>query len=726
MLRILRWLESHPSTLESAWDVPRSLSLEGIAEGIGVVRSALFQPMSALEEKGLLFTRQAHVLGGGRRKRKVVHITDEGRDFVLKNSDEKITPRSEASMKIFGQAPSFTSLIGREKQTQELIKYLTAGKQIHLRGLPGIGKSTLARFVAEILAKEGKEVRWAGIDAYTDVSMVMQRFGFETTTVLDVSTYVSVFIENSKPILIIDDIQAVSDRHKVAFTQFFSALEEANIPTILIGREPQPFATEGPVLSLGPLETKQAIELLGEELNEAKRTEIAERLGGHPLAILMYDDSTPLPEESDDVRAYVEQVVLGEVSSHVHDAIPPFLMLPFPVPAECMINPEDVSLLDEHALLRWIPNDLSMEMQHLVRNVCRSTLTDEELDKLHLQSIDHWSKYDDSFSAIAEFHHRIQRGEQDIGSVLSQQATLLMHERSGSFATLLDEAVLLQPENIELIGLATQHALNRAELDVAKEYILQAKEDSELDHLRLQIAHFEGKKGTIELFEKSYQGMEDSNEKLRLQLSVLSRALDDLVEENTSGQIELLERMIQEIIPPEEPTVRQIVLTSIVVMKHTIALQKGDFSGAAFLREQLISIASEHDTLVQFLSAKASVAEAQPHTMEFALTIKEAERISEHLNQPLYKASLQLLLSEALLETEPFRAQHIHSNVDITFIESMESATANRLIARWWALRSVLEPQQKIPSIREAILRFRMSGCPNRARKLSKELHQSV
>lgn len=726
MLRILRWLESHPSSLESAWDVPRSLSLEGIADGIGVVRSALFQPMSVLEEKGLLMTRQAHVLGGGRRKRKVVHVTEEGRDFVLKNSDEKIMSRSDASMKILGQAPTFTSLIGRENQTQELIEYLTAGKQIHLRGLPGIGKSTLARSVAETLAKEGKEVRWAGIDAYTDVSMMMQRFGFEITTVLDVSTYVSVFMENPETILIIDDIQAVSERHKVAFTQFFFALEEANIPTILIGREPQPFATEGPVLSLGPLETKQAIQLLGEEMDEAKRTEIAERLGGHPLAILMYDDSTPLPEESDDVRAYVKQVVLGEVSSHVHDAMPPFLMLPFPVPAESMINPEDVSLLDEHALLRWIPNDLSMEMQHLVRNVCRSNLTDDELDKLHLESIDHWSKYDDSFSAIAEFHHRIQRGEQDIGSVLSQQATLLMHERSGSFATLLDEAVLLQPENIELIGLATQHALNRAELDVAKEYILQAKDAPELDHLRLQIAHFEGKKGTIELFEKSYQEMEDSNEKLRLQLSVLSRALDDLVEENTSERIDLLERMVQEIIPPEEPSVRQIILTSIVVMKHTIALLKGDFSGAAFLREQLISIASEHDTLVQFLSAKASVAEAQPHTMEFALTIKEAERISEHLNQPLYKASLQLLLSEALLETEPFRAQHIHSNVDIDLIESVESATANRLIARWWALRSVLEPQQKIPSIREAILRFRMSGCPNRARKLSKELHDLV
>ena len=63
MLRILRWLDQHPATLESAWDVPRSISLEGIADGVGVVRSALFQPMSALEEKDLLHPRQAHVLG---------------------------------------------------------------------------------------------------------------------------------------------------------------------------------------------------------------------------------------------------------------------------------------------------------------------------------------------------------------------------------------------------------------------------------------------------------------------------------------------------------------------------------------------------------------------------------------------------------------------------------------------------------------------------------------
>jgi nitrogenase subunit NifH len=90
--------------------------------------------------------------------------------------------------------------------------------------LPGIGKSTLARSLAELMAREGKEVRWAGVDAYTDVSMLMQRFGFETAAMLDVSAYVSLFIDQPETILIIDDIQAVSDRHKDAFTQFFSSL----------------------------------------------------------------------------------------------------------------------------------------------------------------------------------------------------------------------------------------------------------------------------------------------------------------------------------------------------------------------------------------------------------------------------------------------------------------------------------------------------------------------
>jgi DNA-binding MarR family transcriptional regulator len=144
MIRILRWLEAHPASLESAWDVPRSISLEGIADGIGVVRSALFQPMSALEEDGLIQTRQAHVIGSGRRKRKVVHITQNGREMVKERTEEVPERRPKSTQKLKGQIPELTHLHGRRNELLRIRDAMQRGEPVHLRGMPGIGKSTLA------------------------------------------------------------------------------------------------------------------------------------------------------------------------------------------------------------------------------------------------------------------------------------------------------------------------------------------------------------------------------------------------------------------------------------------------------------------------------------------------------------------------------------------------------------------------------------------------------
>jgi len=136
MLRILRWLEAYPATLESAWDVPRGISLEGIADGIGVVRSALFQPMSTLEEQGLIQTRQAHVIGSGRRKRKVVHLTQNGRKMVNERTEEVPDRRSKSIQKLKGQLPERTHLHGRRNELQRIQDAIRRGKPVHLRGMP--------------------------------------------------------------------------------------------------------------------------------------------------------------------------------------------------------------------------------------------------------------------------------------------------------------------------------------------------------------------------------------------------------------------------------------------------------------------------------------------------------------------------------------------------------------------------------------------------------------
>ena len=75
-----------------------------------------------------------------------------------------------------------------------------------------------------------------------------------------------------------------------------------------------------------------------------------------------------------------------------------------------------------------------MEMQHLIRNVCKSSLEAQELNELHLQAIQHWQQDDDALAAILEMHHRIQRGEEEVSDHLSARANELMHAYSGARA----------------------------------------------------------------------------------------------------------------------------------------------------------------------------------------------------------------------------------------------------------------------------------------------------
>ena len=46
--RLLRLLARYPDELVEAWDVPRELSLPGLSESLGLVRSALHEPLKSL------------------------------------------------------------------------------------------------------------------------------------------------------------------------------------------------------------------------------------------------------------------------------------------------------------------------------------------------------------------------------------------------------------------------------------------------------------------------------------------------------------------------------------------------------------------------------------------------------------------------------------------------------------------------------------------------------
>ena len=137
--RILARLATFPSSLNSAWDVPRELCLPGLSEYLGVVRSALHAPLNELVKKKLITERKAHVIGGGSRRRKVYHITEAGRA----ECEGIEAPSAKKVGELFGNPPNQTLLRGRDLLIQEL----KDKKKLILTGLPGIGKtSLLARY----------------------------------------------------------------------------------------------------------------------------------------------------------------------------------------------------------------------------------------------------------------------------------------------------------------------------------------------------------------------------------------------------------------------------------------------------------------------------------------------------------------------------------------------------------------------------------------------------
>ena len=80
---------------------------------------------------------------------------------------------------------------------------------------------------------------------------------------------------------------------------------------ILIGREPITSYSYLEKVKILPLDDEYGAQILGGEQNLDERMSISKRLGGHPLALQLYQPESELPEQSTDIQNYVEKIVLS-------------------------------------------------------------------------------------------------------------------------------------------------------------------------------------------------------------------------------------------------------------------------------------------------------------------------------------------------------------------------------------------------------------------------------
>jgi DNA-binding MarR family transcriptional regulator len=686
--RILRLLARHPVEMEAAWDVPRELSLPGLAESLGLVRSALHEPLKALDEAGLIHSRTAHVIGGGTRKRNVVHLTVKG--------------RHQASALVGGAGlkmdlPEREGLLGRSVELAEIITAMSSGS-IVLTGMPGIGKTALLQAIPE--------ARYVAMDAAMDARSLTAAWLEIEDAPIDLEAQIEMLAGHR---LIADEVQDVHDRHVDGVHALLNGL-----PHVAIGiRAPSPFPG---AMTLQGLDSESAAKLLGEGVDAEVAADVCEALDGHPLALHLWTPADELPEAGDAVQAFVEETVLSRLDTDERAVLDALSCEPRPVLADD-VGDLDFEPLDAAALLRWPQGRL--EVQHLIRNVRRVAWTVPE--DLHAVAATRWSSVVGAEARWFEAHHLTMSGQDPSAFILEHEAEILT--QSAAAAALLDDALHALPEAQALRRLAARLALDRGEPDHAATHLRALEEDDHI--LRARLHRTNGDLNAAEAAEAAAMAVATKSEAAHMHLSGLSGRLDDRLPDEV-GDLAAVEKGLADVrIGNLEDAKKRAAIVLIAILRHRIAMLRDDGETAAAVRKDLADLAGGEDPLTERL---AHIERLRMSDADSAARL-EAEgamrRLVSRTHAPIQRVALGLALVEAQARSNPPGAATTLEGLQAIPLP-LDQAAGRRLDALRWFWQGRLDESQRIACWREAALRLRTAECPRAARTLTTRLHRSL
>ena len=716
--RILTHLSAFPRDLEASWDVPREISLPGIAESVGVVRSAVHAPLKELESLGFVITRSARTIGAGTRKRKVVHITEAGRDAISSDSFE--APRRGPSS---GPIPKQGAIFGREEEIKEISSKIADGSSYVLSGLPGIGKTSLARSISELMMNSGWRVRWATCSVDSDVeslaTMWLGRKGQNSTSAIAAS------VGSNRTLLVIDEAQQISSRHFIGVNQLILDCSRTDASMLVVVRAPNPFENIDGFheFRLDGLKDSDALEILPEDLDEAEALEVVRALGGHPLALNLWSPDDEMPARAEAVQSYVETTVIRRISESGMESLDELCISPLPIKIEELAFSDGIDELDELAIIRW--SEEFAETHHLIGNVRRESLSEGELRDMHSIQETHWKNIEGARARRIETHHHIKsRQELDVDLLKINVSEIATHS-SASAAVLMDQAIgKCNDEDLKLM--ATDLALERGESDIARSYIDELAEGPNRQLRQSKLAMIDGDQKLSEELLHSAIRFLDPADKAREEVASVVRMYDDRLPGLISEEIaQELSRAIEEIdFSNLTDSEREGASLSLNLLRHAIALDTGDLSSASSTRSAIESRLGPKSPRIRELDLRAmlTVSVSGELPVEALSTLKAyLDSTNDHLD----KLRMIHLTMSMCGDRIPDWLQKAHLEESPQKLENGISAN-RRIKAQWWYWRGIIEPENRLSNWREAINRFKSSGCINASRELIEKLSKQL
>lgn len=437
------------------FDVPVEMTQEGIAQAVWIDVRHVVQYVRPLMEEGLVRERTAHIRGK-RRRRKVYDLTEAGRSTafqlrkgvlsetvrvrdatgireetisqILKEAGKRIPPLEilrqhlhagafdvsglEAReptryVEMLADAPGVDEFLGRRSELDSLTTEDDLPRIFVVRGVAGIGKSSLASKACEI-RRGSQNLFWHRIRPWDTPHSVLAALGIFLSA-LGRPELSSILAEGKSEIapqvmredlpgiratLILDDAHDASGE-VLQFLRFLKdAIAEApEVKAVVLTRRALPFYDRRDVVLDGLV---SEIDLAGLEPEEIEAFVLTEDMASipldlirHPLFLKLLRSSprgAPPVEALRDVQRFIEESIYTELSEAQRRMMKIASVYRVPVPPEALFPnanlSHDVLLeLTDRALITVVREE-GVEVHDTIRDFFQTVVTDSELREI--------------------------------------------------------------------------------------------------------------------------------------------------------------------------------------------------------------------------------------------------------------------------------------------------------------------------------------------------------
>jgi hypothetical protein len=208
-------------------------------------------------------------------------------------------------------------------------------------------------------------------------------------------------------------------------------------------------------------------------------------------------------------------------------------------------------------------------------------------------------------------------------------------------------------------------------------------------------------------------------------LSRLAALIDDRLPDET-GDLDAVEKGLSNVnIGNLEDSQKRSAIVLLAILRHRIAMLRGDGDTAASVRNDLTELADGEDPLIDRLSHIEALHLSDPDSPKRLEAEGAMRRLVGRTPETLQHVSLGLALVQAQARSNPPGAATTLENLRAMPLP-LDQAAGRRLDALLWYWQGELEPNQRLAYWREAILRFRRAECPRAARSLTIKLHKAL